>query len=138
MPDVFMVAHRASIISAAARNNVPAVYSQSPFARDGGLLSYGVDQIDNWRRAAKLVREGGKGRIDLADRAGVQDLDLQPGGAGGFLHLPQCGLGGRNIGRIEEHGSCMSARFLATNSWPKKLIRSHCRPAERGWRQDQA
>jgi putative ABC transport system substrate-binding protein len=41
MPDVFMLAHRAPIISAAARNNVPAVYSLSVFARDGGLLSYG-------------------------------------------------------------------------------------------------
>jgi putative ABC transport system substrate-binding protein len=55
MPDVFMTVHRASIISAAARNNVPAVYSQSPFARDGGLLSYGVDQVDTWRRTATYV-----------------------------------------------------------------------------------
>ena len=42
MPDAFMVAHRAPIILAVARNNVPAVYPQSAFARDGGLLSYGV------------------------------------------------------------------------------------------------
>jgi putative ABC transport system substrate-binding protein len=55
MPDIFMVAHRAPIISAAARNNVPAVYSQSPFVRDGGLLSYGVDPVDPWRRAASYV-----------------------------------------------------------------------------------
>jgi putative ABC transport system substrate-binding protein len=55
MPDNFMVAHRESIISAAARNNVPAVYNLSAFARDGGLLSYGVDPIDNWRRAATYV-----------------------------------------------------------------------------------
>ena len=40
-----------------------------------------------------LARKGGKGRIDLADRAGVEDMDLQPDGAGGFLHVPQCGLG---------------------------------------------
>jgi putative ABC transport system substrate-binding protein len=53
--DVFMLAHRASIISAAARNNVPAVYWDSDFARDGGLLSYGVDQVDNVRRAASYV-----------------------------------------------------------------------------------
>ena len=33
--------HRARIILAAARNNVPAVYQLSYFARDGGLLSYG-------------------------------------------------------------------------------------------------
>jgi putative ABC transport system substrate-binding protein len=50
-----MVAHRAPIISAAARNNVPAVYIGSAFARDGGLLSYGIDPVDTWRRAATYV-----------------------------------------------------------------------------------
>jgi putative ABC transport system substrate-binding protein len=53
--DAFVTVHRASIIMAAARNNVPAVYIQSDFARDGGLLSYGPDQVDNWRRAASYV-----------------------------------------------------------------------------------
>ena len=51
----FTIAHRASIISAAARNNVPAVYRFSFFARDGGLLSYGPDQVDTFRRAAPYV-----------------------------------------------------------------------------------
>jgi len=46
---------RAPIISAAARNEVPAVYYQSTFARDGGLLSYGVDTVDTFRRAASYV-----------------------------------------------------------------------------------
>jgi putative tryptophan/tyrosine transport system substrate-binding protein len=55
MTDVFTIAYRESIISAAARNNVPAVYSLTVFARDGGLLSYGADQVDNWRRAASYV-----------------------------------------------------------------------------------
>ena len=55
MPDVFMVAHRAPIILAAARNNVPAVYTLSDFARDGGLLSYGPDRVDIFRRAATYV-----------------------------------------------------------------------------------
>jgi ABC-type uncharacterized transport system substrate-binding protein len=55
MPEGFMIAHRAPIILAAARNNVPAVYAQSAFAREGGLLSYGVDQVDPWRRAATYV-----------------------------------------------------------------------------------
>jgi putative ABC transport system substrate-binding protein len=55
MPDAFMAVHRAPVILVAARNNVPAVYSQSPFARDGGLLSYGVDQVDTYRRAATYV-----------------------------------------------------------------------------------
>jgi putative tryptophan/tyrosine transport system substrate-binding protein len=55
LPDAFMTAHRASIISAATRNNVPAVYPLSTFSREGGLLSYGVDQIDTWRRAASYA-----------------------------------------------------------------------------------
>ena len=55
MPDAFTGAHRAPIISAAARNNVPAVYAQSEFARDGGLLSYGADPVDIVRRAATYV-----------------------------------------------------------------------------------
>jgi putative ABC transport system substrate-binding protein len=55
MPDAFMTVHRAPIITAMARNNVPAVYYLSPFARDGGLLFYGVDQVDPFRRAASYV-----------------------------------------------------------------------------------
>jgi putative ABC transport system substrate-binding protein len=55
MPDGFMLTHRAPLISAAARNNVPAVYPNAVCARDGGLLSYGVDLGDLWRRAATYV-----------------------------------------------------------------------------------
>jgi len=55
MPNVFMNVHRASLISAAARANVPAVYYLSFFARDGGLLSYGIDRVDLWRRSASYV-----------------------------------------------------------------------------------
>jgi putative ABC transport system substrate-binding protein len=44
-----------AIILAAARNNVPVVYGQSFFVRDGGLLSYGVDGVDNYRRVASYV-----------------------------------------------------------------------------------
>jgi len=55
MPGAFMFAHRAPIILAAARNNVPAVYPQSVHSREGGLLSYGVDYVDNFRRAATYV-----------------------------------------------------------------------------------
>jgi putative ABC transport system substrate-binding protein len=55
MADVFMVVHRAPIISAAARNNVPAVHVLSESAREGGLLSYGDDAPDLYRRAASYV-----------------------------------------------------------------------------------
>jgi putative ABC transport system substrate-binding protein len=55
MPDTFTVMHRAPIISATVQNNMPAVYHLSAFARDGGLLSYGVDRLDLFRRAASYV-----------------------------------------------------------------------------------
>jgi putative tryptophan/tyrosine transport system substrate-binding protein len=55
MPEIFTIAHRAPIISAAARNNVPAIYALSDLARDGGLLSFGPDLVDNFRRAALYV-----------------------------------------------------------------------------------
>ena len=55
MPDVFTLVHRVPIILAVARNNVAAVYPLSDFARDGGLLSYGVDLVDIYRRAASYV-----------------------------------------------------------------------------------
>jgi putative ABC transport system substrate-binding protein len=53
VPDTFT--HRAPIILAAARNNVPAVYGGSFIVRDGGLLSYGPDLVDLFRRAATYV-----------------------------------------------------------------------------------
>jgi putative ABC transport system substrate-binding protein len=55
MPDVFTTGRRASIILAAARDNVPAVYWSSSFARDGGFLSYGVNPVDTWHRAATYI-----------------------------------------------------------------------------------
>ena len=55
MPDVFTFRHRAPIMLAAARNNVPAVYHIPAFVRGGGLLSYGPDPLDIFRRAASYV-----------------------------------------------------------------------------------
>jgi putative tryptophan/tyrosine transport system substrate-binding protein len=55
MPGNFMLAHRALIISLAARNNVPAVYIVRAYVRDGGLLSYGPDIVDIFRRSATYV-----------------------------------------------------------------------------------
>ena len=55
LTSAFLLGHRAQIILAAARNNVPAVYSLSAYARDGGLLSYAPNLVDAWRRAATYV-----------------------------------------------------------------------------------
>jgi putative ABC transport system substrate-binding protein len=52
---VTLAAHRSPIILAAARNKLPAVYTNSEWIRGGGLLSYGVEQVDLFRRAASYV-----------------------------------------------------------------------------------
>ena len=41
--------HRNLIIRLAARNKLPAVYSNRSFVRDGGLISYGIDLVDQYR-----------------------------------------------------------------------------------------
>ena len=47
--------HRELIITLAARHRLPAVYALPLFANDGGLISYGPDSIDPYRRAAGYV-----------------------------------------------------------------------------------
>jgi putative ABC transport system substrate-binding protein len=55
MPDAFLNAHRAEVTSLAARHRLPAVYAFRFFSELGGLLSYGNDIRDNYRRAATYV-----------------------------------------------------------------------------------
>jgi ABC-type uncharacterized transport system substrate-binding protein len=52
MPDTFMIGHGAEITLLAARYRLPAVYPYRFFTELGGLLSYGIDRLDNFRRAA--------------------------------------------------------------------------------------
>ena len=47
--------YRDLIITLAARHQLPAVYPQRSFVAEGGLISYGADQIDQYRRAAGYV-----------------------------------------------------------------------------------
>jgi putative ABC transport system substrate-binding protein len=49
------IAHRNLIITLAARHKLPAVYWERFFVAAGGLLSYGPDLLDNYRRAAGYV-----------------------------------------------------------------------------------
>jgi putative ABC transport system substrate-binding protein len=51
-PDIFMNVHRAEVVELAARHRLPAVYPFRFFPELGGLLSYGNDLIDNFRRTA--------------------------------------------------------------------------------------
>jgi putative ABC transport system substrate-binding protein len=55
MPDAFTLAHRELIITLVARHRLPAIYPFEVFTKSGGLLSYGIDQVELYRRAAVYV-----------------------------------------------------------------------------------
>lgn len=55
LPSVFTSAHRDLIIALATQHRLPAVYAFPYFAADGGLMSYGVDIADLFRRSADYV-----------------------------------------------------------------------------------
>ena len=55
IPQLYTLANRGSMIILAARHRLPAIYPFRIFAAEGGLLSYGFDQIDSWRGAATYV-----------------------------------------------------------------------------------
>ena len=55
LPDTFTFSNRAPLIALAARHRLPAIYALRGQAVDGGLLSYGPDSEDTFRRAATYV-----------------------------------------------------------------------------------
>jgi putative ABC transport system substrate-binding protein len=55
LPSPNTLVHRRAIMAMAARHGLPAIYPYGFFAREGGLLSYGIVPADNFRRAAAYV-----------------------------------------------------------------------------------
>jgi putative ABC transport system substrate-binding protein len=55
MSDTFTSTHRKAIVSLANRYRVPAVYPFRFFMAEGGLMTYGVDTLDLFRRFASYV-----------------------------------------------------------------------------------
>ena len=55
LPSPNTLVHRRAIMALAARLRLPAIYPYGFFAREGGLLSYGIVPSDNFRRAAAYV-----------------------------------------------------------------------------------
>jgi putative ABC transport system substrate-binding protein len=49
------VSNRKQIADLAARNRLPAIYHRGDFVESGGLMSYGADQIEPYRRVAVYV-----------------------------------------------------------------------------------
>jgi putative tryptophan/tyrosine transport system substrate-binding protein len=69
IPDLFTSANRVLIVATAARHRLPAVYSYRYFAAIGGLMSYGIDISDVFRRAAiyvdKILRGAAPGDLPV-------------------------------------------------------------------------
>ena len=63
MPDVFLTNHRELIIELATRHALPAIYPFRYFAEGGGLISYGIDLSDIFRRAAGYVDKVLRGAV---------------------------------------------------------------------------
>jgi putative tryptophan/tyrosine transport system substrate-binding protein len=64
------IVHRALIVALAARHRLPAVYFTRIFVADGGLISYGIDQTDQFRRSASYIdRSKGEKPADLPVQA---------------------------------------------------------------------
>jgi putative ABC transport system substrate-binding protein len=55
MTDSFLTVHRKAIIGQAARHKVPAIYWFGSIVDEGGLIAYGIDYTDLFRRAAPYV-----------------------------------------------------------------------------------
>jgi putative ABC transport system substrate-binding protein len=55
LPSVVTIANRGRIIALMARYRLPAVYEFPVFAREGGLISYGIDSVAQFRQAASYV-----------------------------------------------------------------------------------
>jgi putative tryptophan/tyrosine transport system substrate-binding protein len=55
MPDAFTLAHRELIVALTDRHRLPTIYPFRAFVDTGGLLSYGIDQVDIYRQAASYV-----------------------------------------------------------------------------------
>ena len=55
LPDVFNTVNRETIIAAAARGRLPAIYPYRYYISSGGLISYGLEITDLYRRAASYI-----------------------------------------------------------------------------------
>jgi putative ABC transport system substrate-binding protein len=55
MPDSFNIVHRERIIALAAQNKLPAISPYQFMVAEGGLMSYGVDVVGLFRRAAAYI-----------------------------------------------------------------------------------
>jgi putative ABC transport system substrate-binding protein len=75
-PNSVTIRYRKAIIDLAAQTRLPAVYPYRLFAETGGLISYGADMPDNWRKGATYVDRILRG-VKAADLPVVQSTKFE-------------------------------------------------------------
>jgi ABC-type uncharacterized transport system substrate-binding protein len=55
LPDSFLNSRHEMIVALTAKHHLPAIYAVSEFTRSGGLIAYGIERADLFRRAAAYV-----------------------------------------------------------------------------------
>jgi putative tryptophan/tyrosine transport system substrate-binding protein len=93
LPDISTTNYRDLIIALAARNRLPAVYPYRYFTSSGGLLSYGTDLADVYRRAAgyvdRILKGGSAGELPVQAPAKFEMvINLQTANALGLTISP--------------------------------------------------
>ena len=63
VPDQFIVANRAILIGGAAQRRLPAIYGFRNMVSEGGLMSYGVDLVEIFRRSGEYIDRVFKGAV---------------------------------------------------------------------------
>src|SRR5262249_59931548 len=76
LPGPIMIVHREVIIAAATRHQLPAVYGFRFYVRNGGLVSYGIDPVEQSRQAAGYVDRLFKG-AKPRDLPGQQPIKVE-------------------------------------------------------------
>jgi putative tryptophan/tyrosine transport system substrate-binding protein len=75
-PDGFFSSRRAQFVTMTARERIPAAYPNREFVADGGLMSYGADQVDMWRQVGVYTGNILKG-VKPADLPVVQSTKFE-------------------------------------------------------------
>jgi tetratricopeptide (TPR) repeat protein len=92
MPDIFTTVHRERIIGLAAQYGLPAIYPYRFFTAGGGLMSYGIDPNDLYRRSGSYVA-----RILKAEKPVDLPVQLPTKFGSGYNCVPPCHIGEINL-----------------------------------------
>lgn len=55
LPDSYLFSYREKLVAVTAQHRMPAIYPIRPFASEGGLIAYGIDRVDLYRRAGAYI-----------------------------------------------------------------------------------